>query len=168
MSLGTAMGFWAIGTMQVHASTFLGSVGNSTTAAATLVTGLSVATIPGRMLFGWLADRKDTRRLMAAGGTRVFSLASGSRPWVLPLFLLTYAPAFGGMMVLQPAMQRQYFGRRSFGAIAGVIGAFTVLVWSGGPLLMNGLLNVATYPAAFWGYGVLTMAGIPFVLAIRW
>ena len=168
------MGFWAIGAIQVHQAPYLESVGISRGAAATVIAMLSLTTIIGRVSFGWFADRRDPRVLTAialalqALGLFVFAFVDGSRMWTLALFLLTFSPGFGALMVLQPALQGYYFGRRAFGALAGVNYALTSVSWSAGPYILGVSLGVfdAYHPGLFL-FGLFSLAGIPALFMLK-
>jgi MFS family permease len=169
------MGFWAIGAIQVYQSPYLTGAGVSEGMAALAIALLSLLSVIGRVVFGWLADRMDVRLLTAsalalnAAGVVVFALIDGSRAWLLAVFLLTFPIAFGALNVLQPALQGYYFGRRAFGAISGFGYAFNSVSWSGGPWVMGVLLGVfeGSYRPGFLLFAALSLAGLPALLFLR-
>ncbi|MBI4236283.1 MAG: MFS transporter [Chloroflexi bacterium] len=174
LALAFLMGFWAIGGIQVHLSPYLEGVNISREVAATVMAVLSVATVLGRVLFGWLADRADMRWLLAAAlvlqamGVVLFGLVDASRPWLLVAFLLTFSPALGGIMVLQPAIQGLYFGRRAFGALAGLFYGLNSLSWSAAPYLMGLLYDaLGGYRPGLFLFAAFSAAGAPALLALR-
>ena len=168
------MGFWAIGAIQVHQAPYLESVNVSRGVAAAVIAALSLLSVVGRVSFGWFADRTDARKLTALAlilngtGVAVFGLVDGSRVWLLGVFLLTFPLGFGGLMVLQPALQGIYFGRRAFGALSGFSYAFNSVSWSAGPYVLGVLLGVfESYRPGLFLFAVLSAAGIPALLFLR-
>ena len=174
LGFAVLMGYWAIGAIQVHHAPYLEGVGISRGAAAAVIALLSLMTIIGRVLFGWLADRRDPRVLMAVAlaiqgvGVFVFALVDGSRTWTLAIFLLTFSPARGALLVLQTTLQGYYFGRRAFGALAGVNNALNTASWSAGPYVLGVLLGVFdSYRPGLLLFGAFSFAGIPVLLLLR-
>ncbi len=135
------LAFWPIGALQVHQSPYMESVGYSRQAAADAVGAMAVITIVGRLGGGWLADLTDPRRAtvlaltLQAVGIAAFAISRPETPYPLILFLLAFAPGFGGITVLQSALLATYFGRRSFGAAQGVLWTVTSVAFSLSPLV---------------------------------
>ncbi len=174
MGYAFLMGFWAIGAIQVHQSPYLESVGIARGVAAATIALLSITTVIGRVVFGWLVDRHDPRLLTAialtlhAAGIFVFAVVDGSREWTLAIFLILFSPGLGALMVLQPAMQGHYFGRRAFGVLAGINYALTSVSWSAGPYILGISLGVFdAYQPGLLLFGLLSLAGIPALLLLR-
>ncbi|MBI4236284.1 MAG: MFS transporter, partial [Chloroflexi bacterium] len=140
-----SLAFWPMGGVQVHTGPYLEGVGLSRPLIAGVVTAMALVTVVGRLGGGWLADTTDARRATAlalglqAAGTAVFALVTAQRAWLLVPFLMAFAPGFGGMTVLQPALQGLYFGRRAFGAIQGAMWTITSLSFSVAPLALGEL-----------------------------
>jgi len=89
--------------------------------------GRSVAlvSIVGRFCFGWWGDRFDKRIVMA---TTFLMMSAGAFAFcyvhstgILLLFLLLFAPGFGGSMVLRGAILQEYFGTAYFGKMIGIV-----------------------------------------------
>ncbi len=176
MGYAFLMGFWAIGAIQVHQSQYLESVGISRGVAAAMIALLSITSVIGRVVFGWLVDRYDPRLLTAVAltlhaiGVFVFAIVDGSREWTLAVFLILFSPGLGALMVLQPAMQGHYFGRRAFGVLAGINYALTSVSWSAGPYVLGISFGVFdAYQPGLLLFGGLILAGIPalFLLGTR-
>ena len=141
MTLLMFLSFWPIGALQIHQSPFMESVGYSRLAAADAVGAMALVTIVGRIGGGWLADVIDPRRatvfalLLQAVGIAAFALIKPEANWYLILFFVTFAPGFGAVIVLQPALLATYFGRRAFGAAQGVLWAVTATAVSLSPIV---------------------------------
>ncbi|MBI4329435.1 MAG: MFS transporter [Chloroflexi bacterium] len=167
------MGFWAIGSIQVHQAPYLEGAGISRELAAATVTALSLVTVLGRVLFGWLADRFDLRVLTGVAlaiqtvGIVVFAQVDGSRTWLLLPFLLLFSPALGGLMVLQPSAQGWYFGRRAFGTLSGINYAVGTISWAGGPYLLGLIYDwMGDYRPGLFLLAALCLTGIPALLGL--
>ena len=141
MALLMFLSFWPIGALQIHQSPFMESVGYSRIAAADAIGAMALITIVGRIVGGWLADVMDPRRgtvlalFLQAVGIAAFALIRPEANWYLILFFVAFAPGFGAIIVLQPALLATYFGRRSFGAAQGVLWAVTAMAVSLSPFV---------------------------------
>ena len=147
----------------------LALVGAMAGAAVTIMTLTSLA---GRFVFGWLADYRQPRTIMmwllvlqAAG---LVALANVHSTWHLIPFFILFAPAYGGIIAVRPVILAQYYGRHALGMIQGLTMA---LMTVGGVLtpLVVGFLKDATggYQWAFLVFAVVTLAGIPLLWLAR-
>jgi len=104
---------------------YLSSMGISRPTAGMVATAIPVISIVGRFGFGWLGDIFDKRYVMAVGlclmTMGMLSFCYVQRGWVILVFLLLFSPGVGGAIVLTRTIQREYFGRESFGKILGII-----------------------------------------------
>ncbi len=156
VALVFSFAFWPIGGLQIHMAPFMEEIGYSRNTAANAVGAMAIVTVVGRLGGGWLADIMDQRRatMLALGlqaiGTAAFALilpgGFARSFFLLGVFFLTFAPGFGGITVLQPALIGSYFGRKAFGAIQGVLWTVTSLSFSVAPLILGVLKD------AFDGY----------------
>ena len=173
IALFFSLAFWPIGGLQVHMAPYMEGVGFSRTAAATTVGAMAVITIIGRLGGGWLADTIDPRKAtvlaltLQAIGIGIFALISPNHVWLLILFLIAFAPGFGGITVLQPALIGIYFGRRAFGAIQGVLWTATSLSFSLAPLVLGWLATLlGDFRPGFGVFALLSIIGAVLVLAL--
>ncbi len=141
-------------------------------AAAGFQAFLGVATIPGRLGFGWLADRIDKRLVaalcMSLIAVGLLLLAFAHSGWQIALALAIYAPPYGGAAALPYAIRGDYFGRRAFGTIAGAMGAVITMGAATGPVL-GGYLRDATgsYQTTLWLFAGVSLASAGLVLLLR-
>jgi MFS family permease len=157
--------------LNVHIIPHLLGVGIPAAVAASAVAAMTILSVVGRLCFGWLGDRMPKRYALALSygltflGLAVF--AEIATVWQLGLFLALYAPGYGGMIPLRPSLQGEYFGRRYFGAIQGVIvggGAVGSLI---GPIFAGWMYDVlGDYRAAFWIMALIAAVAVPACLAI--
>ena len=159
------------GATSVHIVPYLESVGVSTPVAAFAVTGMTTASLVGRLLFGFWGDYANKRYLIAfsvvlqAVGLFFFSLITQNTVWLLWLFLLTYGPGFGGPIPLWPALQADYFGTKSFGTIAGLLTLTTVVGGLIGPVIAGRIFDVTgSYKLAWQMATLVTLPAIPLIL----
>ena len=124
--IGTAFGLQLLGWTGVMAH-FVPAIedrGYSTSAAASLVSVYGFASIPARLVAGYIADRVE-KRLVIMGFMALFSaamvvLATATSLWQFALFavMLAWGASSAGSMIFP--MIGDYFGRRSFGTLAGM------------------------------------------------
>ena len=112
-----------ISAVVVHFIPMLVGVGLSQEVAAALLGSLALVSVIGRLGFGWLGDRFDKRYVLAGS---LFLLTAGCLLfaavqdwWHAIVFLIIYAPGYGGGATLMFAIRADYFGRRYFGTISG-------------------------------------------------
>ena len=145
------------------------SMGFSSLMASAVQMGVPIVSLAGRLGFGWLADYVDKRKLLAAAylfiGVGVILLATVQSAWQVPLYLIIFAPGWGGSISVRPAFQADYFGLRAFGSIQGLmffvasVGAFA------GPIFAGVVYDVVdSYRPAFLIVGLTALVAVPLVL----
>ena len=167
LSLSTC-GSTAVVVMLIPALT---QVGLGFETAALVAAGVPLFSLIGRLGGGLGGDRVDKRRLLAllfllqALGTLV--LAFATTPWLALLFLLFYAPGFGGTLPLRPALQAEQFGIESMGSIQGLM---LVIITAGGffgPLFVGALVDLTgQYMLGFLGLAVAVALAVPLMLTM--
>jgi MFS family permease len=168
--------FQQIGTsaVYVHIVPYLESVQFPTTLAAMAVTGMTVASILGRLGFGFLGDFTNKRYLIAMAlslqtiGLFTFSFVAADRIWLLILFLLTYSPGYGAPIVLRPAIQADYFGVMSFGTIMGLMSGVSMLGGLSSPVIAGWIFDITgSYSLAWRIFTLVSLPAIPFMLLAK-
>jgi MFS family permease len=174
--LGAASFFQFMGAsaIMVHIVPFLESVEMPRTLAATVVTGLTLCSLIGRLGFGFLGDYANKRYLIAAGialqtsGIFIFSFVEADRTWPIILFLLTYAPGFGATMPLRPALQADYFGRAHFGTIMGVLALVSMIGGLASPIVAGWVFDITgRYHVAWQLFALLSLPAVPLMLLAK-
>jgi MFS family permease len=124
-----------------HVMPYLSSIGISRSTSALVAGALPVASIVGRLSFGWLGDRLNKRRLAAVGfaliglGLLSFGYVASGGMWLLVLSIIFFSTGWGGNVTMRAALLREYFGRERFGTIHGLtIGIMTLGSIVGPPL----------------------------------
>jgi MFS family permease len=171
--LAIALSFSWFGTtaIVVHQIPALTATGFSDESAAVVVTLTILVSLSGRLGFGWLADFRDKRLVLAAAfalqtlGMLLFAFVHTW--WHLIPFLLLYAPGYGGNIAVRPALQAEYFGRRALGLIMGLTFFITSLGNVLGPVFVGWMYDVMeSYRLAFVITAFASLAAIPLVLSM--
>lgn len=168
--------FQHIGTsaVMVHIVPYLESVGVPTSTAATVVAGMTLCSLIGRLIFGLLGDFADKRYLITIAiilqtiGLFIFSLINVDKIWLIIPFLFTYAPGYGGVIPLRPALQADYFGTRSFGTIMGLMAIIQLPTGLASPVIAGWIFDVmGSYRLAWQIFALATVPAIPLMLLAK-
>ncbi|MFC2060223.1 MFS transporter [Chloroflexota bacterium] len=148
----TSVAFWHIAlaimcqalvlnAVSTHVMPYLSSIGMPRSDAGFVASALPLASICGRISFGWLGDRMDKRRVAATAfaltslGLLLFNSAANVGSWLLVPFLIIFGTGWGGGTVIRAALVVEHFGRRRFGTVLGfVVGVTHFGSMSGPPL----------------------------------
>jgi sugar phosphate permease len=156
--------------MNIHCIPFLTDRGMEPLRAAATMSIFVTASIPARFLGGVIVDRVQTstiRFLMAgaffmqAAGVTIFLLDQQSM-LALYTFFIVYGIGMGATMPMSPVLQSRYFGRPSFGTIAGISRVLNMPVGILGPVLAGWIYDrTGSYILAFTLFAVtLALAGV--------
>jgi MFS family permease len=174
--LSGAFLFQHIGTsaVMVHIVPYLESVNVSTAIAATAVTGMTLCSVIGRLGFGFLGDFANKRYLVAIAltlqtiGLFIFSLVTVDRTWLIVIFLLTYAPGYGGPIPLRPALQADYFGTRAFGTVMGLMASVSMAGGLFSPVFAGWIFDVTgSYRLAWQLFALITVPSVALILLAK-
>jgi MFS family permease len=123
------LGLMAAAAITAHQVAFLQDAGLTLELASTIggiTLGMSMG---GRFTVGWASERiRHPHHILLfclvtqAVGIGMLLWLSLLGFWVLVIFVPLFGLGFGGLVVLWPLVVSHDFGRRSFGAIAGVLG----------------------------------------------
>jgi len=154
LALAFAASWFGTTAIVVHQIPALTDAGFSRGFAAVMVTLTTVLSLSGRLGFGWLADLRDKRLVLAAAfllqavGILIFAFVTAW--WQLVVFLVLYPAGYGGMIPVRPALQAEYFGRRALGSIMGLTFFITSLGNVLGPVFVGWMYDVMeSYRLAF-------------------
>jgi len=160
--------------VMVHIVPYLESVGVPTRTAATAVAGMTLCSLIGRLGFGLLGDFANKRYLIAIAlifqtiGLFIFSFIDMNSVWLLIPFLFTYAPGYGGVIPLRPALQADYFGIRSFGTIMGLMAIIQLPSGLASPIIAGWVFDVmGSYRLAWQIFALATVPAIPLMLLAK-
>ena len=174
MAICSALTFLTIATLTVHWVPYMGSIGIEREAAAFFLPLLPLGTMMGRLLFGFLADLYNKKRVTAlafcvqAAAVLMLSQVDPAREWTLVLFLVLWGFGFGGTIVARMALQGYLFGRNSFGALQGMLTMTTEAGFALSPLIASIVFEeLGTYRPLFLGFAVLAFLAGPLTMLIR-
>ena len=139
--------------------------------AAVVAMMMPMVSLAGRLGFGWLADYREKRQVLAASyvllGLGILLLAAAQEPWQLLFFLAVFSPGWGGSIAVRPALQAEYFGLRAFGALQGLMFTVSTIGSVAGPIFAGWVHDSTdTYRQAFVVLALATLAAAPAVLMV--
>jgi sugar phosphate permease len=156
----------------IHVMPYLSSMGISRQIAGMTAAAIPIVGIAGTFGFGWLGDVFEKRYLL---GIAIGLVSAGmlafcyvQRDLFILIFLLLFAPGFGGGVVLVRVIQREYFGRGSFGKVLGLAMAAGGIGEIMGPILAGWVFDtLGSYYFIWFGFCLLNGLAIGLVLKIK-
>ena len=173
--------FWqmalAMGTGQflmsatVHQIPAITSFGFSRETAGVVMLAVSLMSLAGRIVSGFTGDWVDKRKVIAAAlalqfvGTLIF--ANTSTLLHLVGFVVCWGIGFGASIPVRYALLADYFGRRSFGSVMGIMmtvsGVFGII----GPVFVGWLYDVrGNYREPYVVLALTVLVAIPLILTV--
>lgn len=150
-----------------HVMPYLSSIGFTRAIAGLVAAGIPLASIAGRLGLGWLGDRLDKRRVIAAalvmmcGGLLCFGFISSRATWLLVPFLILFGIGYGGANTLRASVISEFFGRRNFGAIHGIVIGIMMLGSIAGPPLAGWVFdNWGSYQPIWFVFAGLAVVAL--------
>ncbi len=147
-------------------------LGYSVSAAALVVTLMTVFQITGMLIGGQIGDRFDKRMIAAVCMLMhmfgMILVAFASNIFMVIAFAVLHGLAWGARGPLMQAIRADYFGRRSFGAIMGMSSTIIMVGQIGGPLLAGFLADsTGSYETGFTVLAILAGLGSLFFVFAR-
>ena len=144
----------------VHLIPYLIDVGIEPTLAASVVTLVTVISTLGRYGFGWLSDLFNKKWLLfilyILQPIGIFSLVRVHHIMDIIPFVLLYSTAYGGNAVVKPAIIGDYFGRKNFGTVFGVVQGLSTFGGIAGPLFAGLVYDMkGSYHLAFTSFAIM-------------
>lgn len=133
--------------------------------SANIISIILAASIAGRLLMGWLADKINKKYVMIL----IYTLVAGSipilffaaTPGVIYIFAFIFGIALGGDYMIIPLMAAELFGVKIMGRIMGLILTFDGLSEAFSPMLVGWLRDISgSYARGFTALMVLGIIGI--------
>jgi MFS family permease len=133
--------------------------------SANIISIILAASIAGRLMMGWLADRINKKYVMIL----IYTLVAGSipllffaaTPGVIYIFAFIFGIALGGDYMIIPLMAAELFGVKIMGRIMGLILTFDGLSEAFSPMLVGWLRDISgSYTRGFTALMVLGIIGI--------
>jgi len=159
-----------LSTIVIHEMPHLTNMGLSYEAAAGVLGAMILLSVPGRLVFGWLGDRYDNRRLlfyscmMQAVG--IWILIYASNLWMAYLFVIVFGFGYGASLPLSQSFRGVLFGRKTFGTVGGIVFAASTTTTVAAPIIAGYLYDTTgSYGTGFYiMIGIIILAGIAFLL----
>ncbi len=132
--------------------------------SANIISLVLAASIIGRLLMGWLADRYPKKYVMML----IYTLITGSilllyfasSPGVIYLFAFIFGIGLGGDYMIIPLMAAELFGVKVMGRVMGLILAIDGLAEAFGPILAGWLRDQSgSYSTGFAALIILSVIG---------
>jgi len=112
--------------VSTHVMPYLSSIGFAKSQSSLVATGIPLVSVGGRFGFGRAGDSHDRRKLTAisfilvSAGLICFDFTVVAA-WLTIPFLLLFGLGHGGCCVLRPALTREFFGKKHYGTIFGLV-----------------------------------------------
>jgi MFS family permease len=164
--------FMILNAVTFHVMPYLVSQRFTEKFAALIATLVPLASIVGRLFFGWLGDVFDKKYVLATSfflqAVGLFFFWRGNVVWEFLVFLICFGLGFGGVQVLRGASVREYFGRRAFGSIHGMVIAHMTFGGMIGPPLVGWIFDARTSYSLAWLVLLATnLIAVPVVLGVK-
>jgi MFS family permease len=123
----------------IHIAALMQDLGMSTTEAAGMLSALALMSVIGRLGMGWFGDRFGIRSVYLGSLLTLIAgliiVAYARDTWQIWLFLVLFAPAYGGLASMTPAFRADLFGVRAFASIGGAMEPVIMLGSITGPFM---------------------------------
>jgi MFS family permease len=169
LAIGSMCSIGAVGGANQHLKLFLsGDLNFTDREAANVASLVLLASLAGRLIMGWLADRLAKKYVMlliyllVAGGISLLFFATV--PGVIYLFAIVFGIGLGGDYMIIPLMAADLFGVKVLGRLMGIVLTADGVAEATAPLLV-GTLRDATRSYVI-GFGILVMLALVGAVAI--
>ena len=174
ISIGHALSLLVIGAVMVHFVSYVNdSLGFSLGQAANLLLVITVFTVIGMLLGGYLGDRMPMRHILAVAmiGHMVSLLVLTLWPTLTGAltFSVIHGLAFGARGPLTMAIRAEYFGRAAFGTVMGFSSLIILAGMVFGPIVAGQSYDITgSYQIGFIGLAIVGGLGsLAFVWSTR-
>jgi len=157
-----------------HIMPFFSSIGMDRGSSSLIAGALPLATVFGRVGFGWLMDRTNQKRLAILSfilnslGLFILAFLLPNQTMLIVLFIIIYGVGWGGSVVLLPGLLNSYFGIKRLGTIIGFCGFFTMLGFIIGAPLTGWIFdNWGSYQPAWFVLACLLGIATFFFVVLR-
>lgn len=125
LAIGLPVRYLVQGAVLMHVLPLLVDRGVAPAMAAALTGAIALVSIPSRLGVGWLGDRVPKRYLLAGAAfveiAGLLILLIATELWQLYVFVVVYALGYGGAPLCW-AMVGEYYGRRTYATLRGLLG----------------------------------------------
>ena len=179
LGIASSLGQLVSSTNLLHLAA-LRDFGVSPGVAALAAGAVAIGDVLGRGGTALIGDRFDKRHLLAWAyliqmlgvlslalvNAEVFGVELGLLP--LPVFSLAFGMGFGASVPLRLAIIGDYFGRRNYGSIVGIISSVNAVFGALGPVFVGGVFEMTdTYRPAFITLFIMVALAVPLTLIME-
>jgi cyanate permease len=156
----------------IHHIPAISSFGMSREVGGLVILGVSLFSVIGRLLSGFMGDFLDKRKIIAVSfvaqfiGTMIF--AYSTEIWHLLLFVVFWGFGFGASIPVRFAMIADMFGRRHYGAVMGTLMTVSTGFSVVGPVFVGWMFDLrGNYRDPFAIIAGFVLLSIPLILTLR-
>lgn len=147
IAFGHALALTVVSAVNVHAVIHLNAgLGYTLPAAAAFISLMTLFTVVGQLLGGFLGDRYSKRMMASAAmllhGVALLALTYASSTALVVLFAVVHGLAWGTRGPLMQALRADYFGRTAFSTIMGYSVFIVTIGAMAGPLAAGILFDL--------------------------
>jgi len=164
IALAAGCHMMTVNAVMTHVMPYLSSIGITRSVSSLVAAALPVASICGRLGFGWLGDRLDKKRVAAAGfvlvtlGLLSLYYVPAVGMWLFVPFLILFGIGWGGNVTIRVALLREYFGRSKFGTILGFTSGIMMVGSISGAPIAGWVFDIwGSYKGAWFAFAILTI-----------
>lgn len=155
-----------------HMVSYATLCGLSTMAAVSVYSVEGLAGLGGRLLFGVLADRLGTKRVLVAGllvqAVAIWAYLHVSQLGEFYALAIVFGAAYGGVMPLYAVLAREQFGARIMGTVFGAATMVSSIGMAFGPVAGGWLLDAfKDYSWLYIGSAAVGLGAVAIALAFR-
>ena len=161
---------FAVSAVVTHVMPYFSSIGINRAVAGFMASAIPVASIGGRLSFGFLGDKFAKKWIAASGITMLIIglILFGNVPnlgiWILLPFTVLFGVGWGGNVPMRPALLREYFGRKRIGTLLGFAFGVAVAGQIAGAPLAGWLFDIWGNYQTIWflyaGLGIFALISI--------
>ncbi|MFC1976906.1 MFS transporter [Chloroflexota bacterium] len=164
---------FVVGAIITHVMPYLSSLGIARSVSSLLALALPLSSIGGRLSSGWLGDRFSHKKVYTVSfismtiGSLLFGYITAGNMWLLVPFVITFGLGWGFSVTARLSLQREFFGRASFGTILGFVSGLMMLGNITGAPLAGWMFDTwGSYQRTWLGYSIITALGAILVFTI--
>ena len=173
ISFGFLIHYLVISSVLTHIMPYLSSINVPRSSSSLVASGIPLASIIGRLTFGWFGDRFDKRRVAAIGfiltiiGLLLLNYIDAIGMWILVPFVIIFGVGFGGPVPLALSMLLGYFGRAKLSTIVGLLMGVVVIGSIIGPPLAGWIFDsYGSYQVAWLVFVGVTIVGMIMLITV--
>ena len=137
-----------------------------------MLMGVSLVSLTGRLGSGFLGEIMDKRRVIALAlacqfvGMLIFAYSSTT--WHLVIFMLFWGFGFSASIPLRFVMLADFFGRRNFGSLMGLMMTISTMFDVAGPIFVGWMFDVrGNYCDPYLILSFTVLISIPLILTLN-